>query len=83
MIRAAWSRYLVLLAGLGLVVLVAVVCIWPWPYYAAVERYVFPTYEAEFGFRWGTVACRERSVGGIIHVTPGGRMAQAGVRAGD
>jgi hypothetical protein len=87
MVRASLVRYIVVVCGLALVILILVTAMWPWPYYAAVERYLLPEYEGKFGFRWGRVEIRvgdaSQTVGVLVAVSPGGRMAKAGARAGD
>ena len=55
-IQEAWKRYVVLLAGVGLVFLIATVVVWPWPYALAVEQFMLPQYEAAFGFRGGRLS---------------------------
>jgi hypothetical protein len=86
-IRAAWARYVVLLAGVGLVVLVVTIVIWPWSYALMVERFVLPQYETTFGFRGGRLPV---SMGGtnytiyaLVAVSPDGKLARAGARPGD
>lgn len=44
-IRAAWGRYVVLLSGIGLLVIVLTVAVWPWLYLSTVERLLLPGYE--------------------------------------
>ena len=86
-IRAAWFRYVILLAGLGLVFLVGTLVAWPWPYGLAVEGLILPQYETRLGFHGGRVPVTTGGVSytiyALVTVEPGGIMARAGVRAGD
>jgi len=86
-IRAAWTRYLVLLAGVGLVLLVVTIAIWPWPYAFVVERFILPEYESAFGFRGGRLPIgtgkESFTIYALVAVTPDGRLGRAGARAGD
>ncbi len=86
-IRAAWGRYVVLLAGVGLVVLVVTIVIWPWPYAFVVERFILPEYEITFGFRGGRlpISMRDTSytIYALVEVSPDGKLAHAGARPGD
>jgi hypothetical protein len=86
-IRAAWRRYAVLVAGLGVIVLAAAALIWPWWHLMLVEHVVLPRYEGTFRFRGGRLALGEtsdnRTVYGLVSVVPGGRLARAGARPGD
>jgi len=86
-IRRAWTRYAVLLAGLGVLFMLVGIAIWPWPYAVVVEHLVLPQYETQFGFRGGRLP-----IGGgdaafvpyaLVKVVPGGRLAKAGARSGD
>lgn len=84
-IRAAWARYIVLLAGIALIVPIALFSIWPWPYAYVVEQFILPQYEEVFGFKGGPLSVGDGgpTIYGIVQVTPGGRLATAGVRPGD
>jgi membrane-associated protease RseP (regulator of RpoE activity) len=86
-IQAAWKRYVVLLAGAGLVFLIATVVVWPWPYALAVEQFMLPQYEAAFGFRGGRLPLStgdsRQTIYGFVAVVPGGRLALAGAKSGD
>ncbi|MGE3425050.1 MAG: hypothetical protein AB7N24_23625 [Dehalococcoidia bacterium] len=86
-IRRAWTRYAVLLAGLGVLFLLVAIALWPWPHAVVVEYLVLPQYETQFGFRGGRLP-----IGGgdaafspyaLVSVVPGGRLALAGARSGD
>jgi hypothetical protein len=86
-IRAAWTRFLILVTGLASLVLVVAIVLWPWPYDYFVEHFVLPQYEAEFGFRGGRVAVKDSdgdfTVYGFVAVTPDGPLGRAGAKAGD
>ena len=86
-IRAAWGRYIVLLAGVGLVVLVITIAIWPWPYAFVVERFIMPEYETRFGFRGGRLPVRTgettHTIYALVAVSPDGKLARAGAKPGD
>jgi hypothetical protein len=86
-IRAAWTRYVVLLAGVGLVLLVVTIAIWPWPYAFVVERFILPEYESTFGFRGGRLSVgtgdEAFTIYALMVVVPDGKLARAGARAGD
>jgi hypothetical protein len=86
-IRAAWGRYLVVLAGVGLVVLVVIIAIWPWPYAFVVERFILPEYEVSFGFRGGrlpvSMGDSSYTLYALLEVSPDGKLAHAGARSGD
>lgn len=86
-IRAAWVRYVVLLAGVGMVFIIVTFVLWPWPYALAVEHLMLPEYETAFGFRGGrlSVSVGESSatIYALVSVVPGGRLARAGARSGD
>jgi hypothetical protein len=86
-IRAAWGRYLVVLAGVGLVVLVITIAIWPWPYAFVVEHFILPEYEASFGFRGGrlpvSMGGSSHTIYALLEVLPDGKLAHAGARSGD
>ena len=78
-------RYAAVSAGLALLVATFLLGIWPLPYEWTVEKVYLPSYEEEFGFHGGRIrsAGSESSAYGITYVVPGGRLARAGVKAGD
>lgn len=86
-IRAAWNRYLVLLAGVALVILVVTIAIWPWPYAFVVEHFILPEYEVQFGFRGGrlpvSIGETNHTIYALVAVAPDGKLARAGARSGD
>ena len=86
-IQAAWSRYVVLLAGLGLIFVVVTIVFWPWPYALVVEHFILPEYETTFGFRGGrlrvSVGHTSDSIYALVAVVPDGKLARAGARSGD
>jgi hypothetical protein len=82
-IRAAWRRYVVLLAGVGLVLLVATIAVWPYPYALAVEQFMLPQYEATFGFRGGRLPIGDYTGYALVAVVPGGGLALAGAKSND
>jgi S1-C subfamily serine protease len=84
-LRKAWIRYAALIAGLAAIASVSLVVAWPWAYGHVVVKMLLPGLEAEFGFHGGWIrpVKLEYSVYGVASVVPGGRLEQAGVRAGD
>jgi hypothetical protein len=85
-IQAAWKRYLVILSGLGVVILVLTIVLWPWLYSLAVEHFELPQFERQFGFRGARLSIPGEpasEVYGIAEVVPGGILEQSGVRPGD
>ncbi len=86
-IRAAWGRYVVLLAGVALVLLVVTIAVWPWLDAFVVEHLLLPQYETSFGFRGGRlpVSMEDTSytIYALVAVVPNGRLARAGARSGD
>lgn len=86
-VQAACRRFVILLVGLALTVAVATIAIWPWPYVAAVERFMLPQYENPWGFRGGRVvpdpADSRHTIYALVDVVPDGPMARAGARSGD
>jgi hypothetical protein len=83
--RAAWSRYAIVSSALALFVVILLIPLSPGLYEEAVQRFLLPDYESEFGFHGGWVrpAESEYSVFGIASVAPGGRLDRAGVKSGD
>jgi hypothetical protein len=86
-IKAAWARYVVVLAGVSLVFIILTIVLWPWPYDFAVEHFVLPEYEAAFGFRGGrvpvTIDEAHYTIYALVTVDPGGRLGRAGAISGD
>ncbi len=86
-IRAAWTRFLIVFVGVGVVLLVVFGSILPWPIDAAVEQFMLPQYEVEFGFRGGRLPVGEGDttyhVYALVTVVPGGTLATAGAKSGD
>lgn len=82
-IRAGWGQYVVVLAVLATIFVVATIVLWPLPYAFAVEHFVLPEYHAAFGFRGGSVPVAGATSYAIVEVTPGGALHRAGVRSGD
>ena len=86
-IGAAWTRFLIVFLGVGVVVLVIFGSILPWPLDAAVEQFMLPQYEGEFGFQGGRLPVGEgdttHHVYALVSVVPGGALATAGAKSGD
>ena len=84
-IRGAWIRYVFVSAGLALLLITVPFFVWPQLDDWVVERFLLSRYEERFGFHGGWIrpADSEYSVYGITHVVPDGRLARAGVKAGD
>lgn len=86
-IRAAWGRYVVLLAGVALVVLVVTIAVWPWLDGFVVEHLILPEYETSFGFRGGrlpvSMGDSTYTIYALVAVVPNGKLARAGAKSGD
>jgi hypothetical protein len=81
-------QFVVLLTGLGLVLTVVAIAVYPDAYRRYVQDVGIKRFEHQYGFRSGLVTWREpgqdvESVWGIVSVTSDGAFARAGVREGD
>jgi hypothetical protein len=82
------THFVVLLAGLTLVLTFVAIAVYPTAYSDYVQDVGIKRFERQYGFQsglvvWGERGRNQQSVWGIISVTPDGAFARAGVRAGD
>jgi hypothetical protein len=82
------AQFVVLLTGLGLVLTVVAIAVYPDAYRQYVQDVGIKRFERQYGFRSGLVTWRKsgrdvESMWGIVSVTSDGAFARAGVRKGD